>query len=71
MMAATISALLAMQCEKCPAPTMNVSIQVIASWPMVQWLAVTVHATRAMSHPPITPLQKKCVHEPFTAATPS
>lgn len=56
--AATISALLAMQWEKWPAPTMKVSIQMIATCPIVQWLAVTIHATRAISHPPITPLAK-------------
>src|ERR1700749_28513 len=70
MMAATISALLAMQCEKCPAPTIKVSNHVTAICPIVQWLAVTIHATSAIIQPPIPPLAKITVKCPLGACSP-
>lgn len=36
------------------------------TWPMVQWLAVTVHAISAIIQPPITALQKMWEELPTT-----
>ena len=66
-----ISPLVTTQCENFPTPTTKVRNHTIASWPIVHWLAVTTQATKAISHPPITPLQKMCAPEPCRASLPN
>src|SRR5579884_1543331 len=66
-----ISQLVTMQCAKWPTPTIKVSSQIIATWPMVQWLAVTIQATSAINQPPTTPLQNRWPKLPGAACAPN